>query len=411
MPVRYSRIAIFLHWLIAAALAFQISLGWGMGRDFGLIQLHKSIGITILLLSLLRLVVRLTKPRPPKAEGGPTGALASLVHIGLYVFMIGAPITGWMIVSTSRLKIPTLLWGSLPLPHLPVPQAIHGPSEGAHSALVWIGIALFLLHVAGAIRHHFLMRDGLIYRMVPARSAALMWLLIALIPAGLFGAKLLPGIGASEHEHEEHEEHSAPEAPAEPAVPQNAAASVVEPIVNATQAENATEAAEEPAAPPVWTVAKGGKLSFAVGNGGDSIGGGFTRWKADIAMDPDKPETANIRVAIDLASASVGDPTQDEMLAGDEFFAVKAHPQAVFQARGAVREGDGYVARGTLVLKGARKPQSIRFTLKGSGLKRSVAGSATIARSDFDIGMGESGSGLAPEVTVNFVFDATGKAP
>lgn len=407
MPTRYSRIAILLHWLIAAALAFQISLGWGMGRTFGLVQLHKSIGITILLLSLLRLAVRLTKPRPPKAEGGMTGALASLVHFGLYAFMIGAPLTGWLIVSTSKLKIPTLLWGTIPLPHLPVPQSIHEASEGAHGALVWIGIALFVLHVAGAIRHHFLMRDGLIYRMVPARSAILMWLLIALVPVGLFGAKLLPGVGATEHEHDEGSEGESSPAPSD--APENAAASVNAPITTVAVPDNAAEPAEIEDAPPVWTIAKGGKIGFSVGNGDDSIDGGFSRWSADIAMDPDKPETARIRVEIDLASASVGDATQDEMLAGDEFFAVKAHPRAVFLANGAKRDGEAYVARGTLALRGMRKPQAIRFHLKGADMERSVTGSATIARADFNIGDG--GSSLSPDVTVNFTFDATGKQP
>ena len=74
MPQRYSLAAITLHWAIAALLAFQIAVGWALGslgaRGFALFQLHKSIGITVLLLTLLRIGVRWWKPRPAKLEGG-----------------------------------------------------------------------------------------------------------------------------------------------------------------------------------------------------------------------------------------------------------------------------------------------------------------------------------------------------
>lgn len=199
MP-RYSRIAILLHWLIAAAIAFQISLGWGMtslgSRGFAMFQLHKSVGITILLLTLIRIAVRFWKPRPAALEGGFNGLLAKTVYASLYVFMLGAPLTGWAMVSGSTRNIPTLLFGTAPLPRLPVPRGTHELFEGAHSAIVWLGVALFLLHVAGALRHHLQLRDGLIYRMTPVRSLGVLLALIALIPAGLaLGKAVLPAAG------------------------------------------------------------------------------------------------------------------------------------------------------------------------------------------------------------------------
>ena len=80
---RYSRVAILLHWVLAAALAGQIALGFSMPRDasgFALYQLHKSVGITILVLSVFRLIWRLTHARPAETEGGFTGFLAKAVH-------------------------------------------------------------------------------------------------------------------------------------------------------------------------------------------------------------------------------------------------------------------------------------------------------------------------------------------
>ncbi|WP_336972677.1 cytochrome b/b6 domain-containing protein [Sphingobium aromaticiconvertens] len=420
MTTRYSRTAMTLHWLIAIALAFQIGVGWGLehlsAKGFALYQLHKSVGITILLLTLLRIAVRYWKPRPAPAEDGVTGALAKAVHAGLYLFMLGGPLTGWALVSTAKVKVPTLLFGVVPLPHLPLPQAGHPLFEGAHGLLAWIAIALLLLHVAGAVRHQWLIGDGLIWRMVPGRSTLVILALMASVPvAFLIGqaavrsasapaaASAMPeaGEGATVNAVASSESETAtPETATNAATTDNAVATV------ANIAEEAT-----PAPPSAWTVQSGGRLTFSVGNAGYTVDGGFSRWTATIVMDPERPETADIRVEIDVASASVSDPTQTEMLANDEFFAVAAHPRATFIAKGAKRSGKGYTARGTLMLKGVSRPQSIRFTLTGSGATRQVEGSASIARTSFNIGTGESGSGLDPSVTVRFTFAATGKAP
>ncbi|MEA3390533.1 YceI family protein [Sphingobium sp. CCH11-B1] len=408
---RYSRTAIALHWTIAALLAFQLAVGWGLeglgARGFHLYQWHKSVGITILVLTLVRIAVRMTKPRPPKSEGGWQGMLASAVHVGLYAFMLGAPLTGWALVSTARVKVPTLLFGVAPLPHLPLPASVHELAENSHGLIAWIGVALFLLHVAGALRHHVLMRDGLIWRMIPARSSALLLLLPALMLIGFgVGRAILPsGKGAPAA------------AAAAPATADNGAEAeplsnmtnmaAVEPADNA--AANASEAAaQEPAGPPpAWTVQPGGRIGFSVGNDGETISGSFAKWTAKIVMDPEHPESADMAVTIDMASASVGDSYKDGMLPGDEFFGTAAHPTATFIAKGAEATGPGrYCANGTLTLKGVSKPQTIRFTLSGKDATRKVSGSATIARAAFGVGNGDSSAGLAPQVAVTFSFTA-----
>ncbi len=412
---RYSRIAIFLHWAIAFAIAFQISLGWGLetlgNNGFAMFQLHKSVGITILVLTLARIAVRLTKPRPAPTEGGWEGALAKLMHFGLYAFMLLAPLTGWALVSTAKVKIPTLIFGTIPLPHLPLEGMPHELFEKAHGLLAVLAVLLVLLHVVGAIRHHLLLRDGLIWRMVPSRSVALMWALLLLAPVGLvLGKMVLPGKAVAEP--------AAVTENAVEAVENSAAVDGAAPVANESAGnavaavENATEAVAPAGPPPVWAVKSGGRLGFGVDNGGYAIKGGFSRWTAKIVMDPDYPESADMRVEIDLSSASVGDPTQDAMLPNDEFFGVSAHPVAIFQAKGAEKSGaNGYRARGTLTLKGKSAPQSIRFTLTGTGLKRTVTGSASIARKAFDVGNGDSSADMAPNVAVDFRFEATGKAP
>ncbi|NWK97174.1 polyisoprenoid-binding protein [Sphingobium lactosutens] len=413
MTQRYSLVAIILHWAIAALLAFQIAVGWALedlgARGFSLYQWHKSVGMLILALTLVRIAVRYWKPRPAKLEGGWQGALASGVHVGLYAFMLGAPLTGWALVSTAKVQVPTLLFGVLPLPHLPLPAASHTLAENGHGLLAWLGIALFLLHAAGALRHHFLMGDGLIWRMVPGRSTALLVALPALILGGVVaGRAILP----------------APQAAPTPVPPPVAEQADTEidnlaqmEAVNATApadnaAANATQAAqEEPVGPPpAWTVQPGGRIGFSIGNDGETIKGSFAKWTAAIVMDPDHPDSADIKVTIDMASASVGDAYKDGMLPGEEFFGVAAHPTATFVAKGAEATGPNrYRASGTLTLKGVSKPQAIRFALSGKDAVRKVSGSATIARSAFGVGNGDSSTGLTPQVALSFDFTAKRK--
>lgn len=406
---RYSLIAIFLHWTIAALLAFQISVGWALedlgARGFSLYQLHKSVGISILVLTVIRLAVRFWKPRPPRIESGWQGALASAVHGGLYLFMLGAPLTGWALVSTARVKVPTLLFGIIPIPHLPLPADAHQWAEGGHGLLAWLGIALFLLHVAGAIRHHMMLRDGLIWRMMPARSPMLLVALPGLMLVGLLlGKAILPEPVAEVA----RPQPAAPATQDEIAPPSPTNISVANAVETAVAPDDAPAQAEEAVAPPPgWTVQPGGRVGFSVDNSGETVNGGFSRWTAKIVMDPDRPDSADIRVEIDLSSATVGDAYQDGMLAGEEFFDTAAHPRAIFTAKGAERTGrNSYRAVGTLSMKGASRPQSIRFTLSGTGDSRKVAGSASIARLPFGVGNGESSGGLAPRVAVTFQFNA-----
>ncbi len=400
---RYSLTAIILHWAIAALLAFQIGVGWALedlgARGFSLYQLHKSVGITILALTLVRIAVRYWKPRPAKLEGGWQGALASGVHLGLYAFMALGPLTGWALVSTAKVKVPTLIFGAIPLPHLPLPASVHGLAEGSHGLIAWIGIALVALHVAGALRHHLLMRDGLIWRMVPGRSTALLISLPALILVGfLAGRAILPGAAPASVAAPAP---AAPEPIAEPAnvaeaTPDNAAVNAI--------AEPVEEAAGPP---PAWTVQPGGRIGFSVGNDGETISGSFGKWSAAIVIDPDHPDSADIKVTIDMASASVGDAYKDGMLPGDEFFGVAAHPTATFTAKGAERTGpNAYRAKGMLSLKGVSKAQSIRFNLTGEGPTRKVSGTATVARASFGVGNGDSSTGLAPQVALTFALTA-----
>lgn len=174
----YSRIAITLHWLIAFMIIGQIVGGKYMhGMELGpdkyqLYQMHKSFGIVILLLSFLRLLWRLTHKAPPLPDGMSGferfGAKAS--HFGFYVLMIGTPLVGWMMVSASPTAIPTKLFKTIPWPDFPFISRSEGLNDffvETHEVMATMIIALLVLHVAAALKHHLVNKDDVLTRMLP----------------------------------------------------------------------------------------------------------------------------------------------------------------------------------------------------------------------------------------------------
>lgn len=414
MPAqRYSYAAITLHWLIALLLAFQIALGWALEGNnspelFARYQLHKSVGITILLLSLARLAVRLFAPRPPASDGPAwTRMLAGIVHWLFYLVMILGPITGWLLVSTARVQVPTRLYGVLPWPHLPVVRAWHETAETIHGAMAWLAIGLFLLHIAGALRHQWVLGKPELQRMIPfARGRAVgagIGTLALVIGAMVAGKAVYPDKG-----HAVEKPVAAPPVAAAPAKP---AVAEETPVAEPEVAEPQKEEPEDRAQPLAeWAVASGGRLGFTARWNGEAVNGGFGRWRAAIRFSPDDLAGSTIRVTVDLASADTGDDQRDDSLRGSDFFDTGAHPDAVFTARD-IRHlgGDRYEARGTLALRGAARPATLRFTLRIEGDRARVAGTARIDRTAFGVGQGEwaATDAIAANVDIDFSFSAT----
>lgn len=179
---RYTTVAIVLHWTIAALIVANLYLGWRMGflkglAQFNLFQLHKSIGVTILLLSVLRLAWRLVNPppAPPPALEPWEKAASSAVHWAFYGIMIGMPLSGWIVVSTSPLNIPTLLYHLVPWPHFPGVHDLADPARKAvnrafditHVTLAFGSLVLLALHVGAVAKHELVDRKPVLPRMLP----------------------------------------------------------------------------------------------------------------------------------------------------------------------------------------------------------------------------------------------------
>lgn len=167
---RYSSGAIFFHWVIAALVIANIVIGLlheSLLR--GTMPLHKSIGLTVLALSVLRVIWRLTHPIPPLPSdtSGWDKALARTTQAIFYVLLFVMPLTGWAMVSAGATPRPLDWFGVFPVPLLPVTGEVGGASHQIHVVLGWLFGALVLLHIAGALRHHLLLRDRTLSRMLP----------------------------------------------------------------------------------------------------------------------------------------------------------------------------------------------------------------------------------------------------
>jgi len=175
-PARYTTTAIALHWVLGLALAITFAVGLYMHElpmspaRLKLYNQHKWAGITILALSALRLLWRLTH-RPPADVPMPAwqARAAHLTHVALYALFFAVPLAGW--AYSSAAGFPVVWFGVLPLPDFVSPdKALAEQIKPLHAALAFALAALVLAHVAAALKHQFIDRDGLLARMRPGRG-------------------------------------------------------------------------------------------------------------------------------------------------------------------------------------------------------------------------------------------------
>jgi cytochrome b561 len=172
---RYSTVSLTLHWLIAALVVTQIVLvsaheatDGAASREF--MNLHKSVGLSILVLTLIRLGWRIANPAIPLPAETPRWQklAARTTHVLFYVFLLAMPLVGWAASSAAGRDI--AWFGLFDWPLLPV----GGGRETAralmevHELAAKLLIALVILHILGALKHHFVDRDNVLHRMIPS---------------------------------------------------------------------------------------------------------------------------------------------------------------------------------------------------------------------------------------------------
>ncbi len=346
----YTPTAKTLHWLIALFIFVLFPLGWVMG-DFSGVQkfqaynFHKSLGITVLALLVLRIIWRLFNPVPELPASMPERQkkAAHALHYLLYLTIFAVTLAGWAVISTS--SRPSVLFQLTSFPQLPWlsdlaaadKKAYHHLFEEVHEFLGWALLVLVVVHIAGALYHGIVLKDGVFSSMKPNFGKKPSGLAVALLAfgAGLFS---LGGTGKA--------------------------------IANE------------------WSVKpEASQIAFEATGGGYTTKGTVGQYRAEIEFDPDLPEEAAVRVLLNMNSAATGTADADEALKSAEFFNPAQFPTAQYVARGARPAGDGkFVLNGRLTLKGVTRPVPLPFFIDiDSGTAR-VTAETTINRLDFGVG-------------------------
>ena len=187
--LRYGSVAMTFHWVIAVLVIANIAFGLYMGdlprtdpNKFMIVQLHKSIGLTVLILSLARLGWRLMNTIPPLPLGmNPVLRLAARAsHYLFYFLIVFIPLSGYVMVSASALGNGTLYFGLFTWPNLPIfagmtREALHPLHETlvtTHVLLAWSAIVLLPIHILAALYHQFVRGDDVLRRMIPGTNVS-----------------------------------------------------------------------------------------------------------------------------------------------------------------------------------------------------------------------------------------------
>lgn len=379
-PRRYTSVAIILHWVIAIAIFAQVAGGKWMvsasaaatGSVFTVFQIHKTIGLTILGLTLARIIWRLAHPAPVLPDGMSRFEefAASATHIGFYALLILVPLSGWAMASVSPTGVLTffLLLESLPFAHMPLLGGEAGLAErhsaeiflkGVHENLSLAMGLLAALHIAAALKHQFIAKDNLIARMVlsarilPQSSArAGIGLMAALATLAFLGGGIAWGVAQKSHG----------------------------PISGA--------AVLAPAVSSGWVIDhEQSTLGFTLTFTGNAVIGEVANWSANISFSPDDLNNASALITIDMTSVMLADSTLQAQAGGGDGFDAANHPTATYEASAFTRDDNGSsTADGTLTLRGISASVPLAFTFDESDGVVNVQGKAEISRLDFGLG-------------------------
>lgn len=171
-PDRFTPLQKLLHWSMAAGILAMLFVGVGMvstiDRDYlVLLGLHKPLGVVLLMLVVLRLLVRWRSGAPALPDGMPVPMklAARLSHVLFYILMVAMPLLGWAMLSAANYPV---VAAGIRLPAIvPVSAELHNLLWNAHRVLAMVLFALFLLHLAAALFHAWVRRDGVFEAMAP----------------------------------------------------------------------------------------------------------------------------------------------------------------------------------------------------------------------------------------------------
>ncbi len=380
----YTSVAKVLHWAVAALIISQYVLAQ-MAQAAGenerlqaqllLLANHKSVGMSILILALLRLLWRLKHRPPALPESTPRWQRRSAMfaHWLLYGLIFMLPLSGWMLSSASAYSVSW--FGLFQWPDLVAANPnLKEQLVNLHHLLAKLLFIVALVHIVAAFKHQFLNHDGVLVRML---SGAAVGLFAVLLVASIWGL----GIAAT----------SAKAA----AATDSAKAKAMEVVPF-----NELSAPEKPAqtALPHWDIDYGrSEIRFIAEQAGASFEGTWERWEADIQFDPQHLPQSRAVVVIAADSADSDDAERDSTLSSEGWFAAANYPQVIYRTnrissnakKTQSEQTFAFHADGELEIKGLRVPAALFFDLNRQGEQLTLTGAATLDRIALNLGAGE----------------------
>lgn len=363
------------HWLVALMIFTAAALGIladNVEMSPGKLQLfvwHKSVGITVLGVMILRLIWKFVSFEPEEVSGlsATNIKLANLGHWLLYAVAILMPLSGWIVTSAANFPFKWFGLFEFPLPWA-TNEALQAQAEVAHGSLFLILIILILGHVVMAFKHQ-LAGVPLLQRMLPGKLGAAPTIGLVIVLAAAWVALAW----TSSYQN-------VPASPSEPAVSQLANTSETEVIVqevDASETDNWVMLVEE------------STLGFIGDYAGVEFNGGFASFSPQIAFDPDKLDQSVFDVLIDITSAFTESPDMDSSIPNADWFHFDVFPQSTYKATSFVTSETGYIAQGVLSLKGVSQPVDLDFQwLESESGQVNLVGEAQVNRLDFGVGSG-----------------------
>jgi len=341
------------HWILAVLIIAMFALGFYMTSlfppDLSLYSLHKSFGILVLILVVLRAIWSLSNVAPKllSVKKSWEKLVARLVHSFLYVAMLGMPLSGWLMSSSHG--YPVKFFGLFTLPKLmdkqPKESFWQEFWEETHEILGYLLIATLVLHVAAALKHHFVLKDRTLTRMLPGRRSLVIGFMV-----------LVSFYGSNEAQ----------------------ARQISPPQMTAWQVDYSKSS-----------------VTFSGKQMGALFQGRFLKYQADILFEPDHLSDSSAVVRFDINGLDTQLIERDVTLKGSFWFQVDQYPQAIFTSRHFKRLSiNDYEVTGDLKILGQNNEVSFPFHLKflsHKGQQRQVEMTAafTLDRLALNLGQGD----------------------
>ncbi|MGQ0526804.1 MAG: cytochrome b/b6 domain-containing protein [Alphaproteobacteria bacterium] len=371
----YGLVARSFHWITALIILGLLSVGFYMADmdvspdKFKLYWLHKSFGILVLILVAGRILWRISNPKVEHLATHKTWErhLADAAHVFLYLLIIAMPLSGWLMSSAG--DFPAEFFGFFSLPVIvPKNESLFHIFRDTHEIFALLIIAVIDLHVAGALKHHFIDRDGTLQRMTFARLGLTGGLFLACI-AGILLASPVVIYTYNELKPEAALENAATSLPTTP-----------------TPGEMTSSA-------PAWGIdLQKSAIHFDATQYGKTFSGFFKIAGGRIFFDSEKMAGNRVAIDIDIASLETGNGDRDTQAQSSDWFNQKEFPHAHFAADRFEKLSPGkYRAHGAITLRDKTLSLSFPFALEITGDTAHVIATLHLNRLDFGVGQGEWG--------------------